>query len=51
MLEDMPSYGPQVNEMHERTVRRLLDLPAYRLRYGDLGSAVQCLRRITAATH
>ena len=29
ILCDMPSYGPEVNAMHERTVRSLAEVPAY----------------------
>lgn len=46
MLEDMPSYGAEVNAMHERAMRRLLKAPSFRLRYGDLESAVRCLEKV-----
>jgi hypothetical protein len=49
MLGDMPSYGAEVNEMHERSIRRLAEVRAFRLRYGDLDGAVACLGEIDAA--
>lgn len=36
LLRDMPSYGPQVNAMHERAVAHLAGVPAFRLRYRSL---------------
>ena len=30
LLADMPSYGEEVDELHERAVRRLAEAPAYR---------------------
>jgi hypothetical protein len=49
MLGDMPSYGAEVNAMHERSIRRLAQVRAFRLRYGNLDGAVTCLGRINAA--
>jgi hypothetical protein len=48
MLCDMPSYGAEVNAMHERTMRRLLTVPTFRLRYGAWEDAVRYLARIAA---
>ena len=43
ILRDMPSYGPEVNAMHERTVRRLVEVPAYRMQYERLDDAIGSL--------
>jgi hypothetical protein len=48
MLCDMPSYGAEVNAMHERTIHRLLEAPKFGLRYGDLDGAIECLARLVA---
>ena len=48
MLADMPSYGAEVDAMHERTIARLLTLPAFRMRYGELDGAIRCLERLNA---
>jgi hypothetical protein len=43
LIGDMPSYGEEVRVRVERTLRRLLDVPAYRLTYGPLDEAVTAL--------
>lgn len=43
LLEDLPSYGPEVNAMHERTVGMLAGLPAWRLTYNALDDAIKLL--------
>jgi hypothetical protein len=43
LMADLPSYGPEVNAAHERTVARLAELPAYRLIYRELEEAVNLL--------
>jgi hypothetical protein len=43
LLADMPSYGEDVNAMHERTVRKLSGAPAWRMRYETLEDAVRIL--------
>jgi hypothetical protein len=43
LLREMPSYGSQVNAMHERTVRRLGEVPAYRMQYERLDDAIDLL--------
>ena len=48
LLRDMPSYGAEVNAMHERCVRRLEGVPSFRLRYSGLADAVECLDRVAA---
>jgi hypothetical protein len=49
ILGDMPSYGPVVDAMHERTVRRLAEVPAFRLRYERLEDASRLLAEIAGA--
>ena len=49
MLKEMPSYGPEVNAMHERTVGRLAEVSAYRLCYSALDAALARLAEITEA--
>ena len=41
-----PNYGPKVNGLHERTIRRLADVPAYRLQYSELKDALRLLDEI-----
>jgi hypothetical protein len=50
MLSDMPSYGPEVNQMHEQTIRRLEGVLAFRLRYSGLGGAIERLNGISSTT-
>ena len=46
LIADMPSYGDEVNAMHERTVRALLDVPAWRLHYRSFDEALRLLSEI-----
>lgn len=46
LLADLPSYGPEVNAAHERTVAQLAALPAWRLTYSLLDDAIRLLRQI-----
>jgi len=46
LLADLPSYGPEVNAAHERTVAQLAALPARRLAYSLLDDAIRLLREI-----
>ena len=46
MLADMPSYGPEVNAMHESTIHSLARLPAWQLRYRSLDDAIRLLSGI-----
>jgi hypothetical protein len=46
LLRDLPSYGPEVNAAHERTVRNLAGLPAWRLTYSELHDAIRLLREL-----
>ena len=43
LLAELPSYGPEVNAMHERTIHSLTRLPAWRLRYRTLDDAIRLL--------
>jgi hypothetical protein len=43
LLQDLPSYGPEVNATHERTVAMLAALPAWRLKYRTLSDAIHLL--------
>jgi hypothetical protein len=43
LIGDMPSYGDEVRARMEKTARKLLDVPAYRLTYGRLDDAVTAL--------
>jgi len=44
LLQDLPSYGPEVNAVHERTVGMLASLPAWRLTYSALDDAIRVLK-------
>jgi hypothetical protein len=46
VLDDMPSYGPAVDAMHEATVQRLAEVPAWRLRYHSIGDGVELLSKL-----
>jgi len=43
LLRDLPSYGEEVDDLHERTVRRVAAAPAYRLRYDSLQDGIRLL--------
>jgi hypothetical protein len=47
LLVSMPSYGEEVRLRHERTMSRLLEVPAYRLRYSRLEDAVELLEQLS----
>jgi hypothetical protein len=44
LLRDLPSYGPEVNAAHERTIGILAALPAFRLTYSSLDDAIRILK-------
>ncbi len=46
LLADMPVYDASVNEFHESTVQQLLDVPAWRIRYGNPGEGVALLNEL-----
>ena len=48
LLGDMPSYGSETRARHERAMRRLMEVPAYRLRYERLEDALALLDALKA---
>jgi hypothetical protein len=46
ILADMPCYGGDVDVLHERTVRQLIEVPAYRLNYQSVQDGVTLLAQI-----
>jgi hypothetical protein len=46
LLEDLPSYGPEVNAAHERTIGILANLPAWKLTYSSLEEAIKLLSEL-----
>ena len=46
LLADMPTYGADVDAMHERTVNRLAEAPAWRMRYRTLDEAIAMLESL-----
>jgi hypothetical protein len=47
LLRDMPSYGKEVDMIHQRTVETLTEVPAFRLHYRSLDEAVTLLSGIS----
>lgn len=43
LLEDLPSYGAEVNAVHEKTIGKLSELPAWRLTYSTLDDAIRAV--------
>jgi hypothetical protein len=46
LLQDLPTYGPEVDAMHERAIRGLENLPAWRLHYDSLDDALKLLSEV-----
>jgi hypothetical protein len=46
LLADLPSYGPDVNALHEATIHHLTGLPAWHLRYRTLEEGIRLLSEI-----
>jgi hypothetical protein len=46
ILDDMATYGEEVDALHERTVRGLAPVPAWRMRYDTLEQAVRMLESL-----
>jgi len=46
LLRDRPSYGAETDRRHERTIRRLVELPAYGLRYESPEEGVRLVARL-----
>ncbi len=49
LLADMPSYGPEVNALHESTLRQLERVPAWRMRYEGLEEGIALLSDLEPA--
>jgi hypothetical protein len=43
---DMPSYGPEIDPIHERAVRAVTDKPAFRLRYETIQQGLDLLSQL-----
>jgi serine kinase of HPr protein (carbohydrate metabolism regulator) len=50
LLRDMPSYGEDVNAMHERAVVHIAAAGAFRLRYESLDDAVAVLTNLPGSS-
>ena len=50
LVRNMPSYGDEVRAMVERAVRRLRQVPAYRMQYDALDDAVDLLSKLAHTT-
>jgi hypothetical protein len=48
LLAEMPSYGAEVNAVHEKTIGDLALLPAWRVHFHELEDAVRLLKKIPA---
>ena len=46
LMGDMNSDGEEVNAMYEKTVRRLAEVPSYRMRYEGLDEAIGLLAKL-----
>jgi hypothetical protein len=46
LIADVPSYGPEVNTMHEETIGELARVPAWRMHYQTLDEALELLSGI-----
>jgi len=46
LRSDMPSYGPEIDPIHERAVRALTEKPAYRLHYETIQQGLDLLSQI-----
>jgi len=47
LMRDMPSYGDEINAIHQRTVERLSEVPAFRMRYHTLAQGIDFLLSIS----
>lgn len=47
LLEEGPSYGDEVLARHEKAIRRIAGMPAWRMRYDTLAEALELLAKIT----
>jgi hypothetical protein len=46
LLADLPSYGPEVDDLHERAIGMLAGLPAWRLTYSELSDGIELLSKL-----
>jgi hypothetical protein len=46
LLAEMPSYGAEVNAVHEKMIADLTQLPAWRIRFHTLEDAIRLLREL-----
>jgi hypothetical protein len=46
LMADMPSYGTEVNAMHDRMVWRLAEIPVFRMQYESLNDAIELLGQL-----
>jgi hypothetical protein len=46
LIQDACPYGEEVQARHERTIRRLVELPVHRLRYNRLEEALELLKQL-----
>ncbi|HEY2018560.1 MAG TPA: hypothetical protein VGH38_33880, partial [Bryobacteraceae bacterium] len=46
LLREGPDYGPEVLARHERAIRRIAGLPAWRMSYDTLEEAVEFLANL-----
>jgi hypothetical protein len=46
LRSDMPSYGPEIDPIHERAVRAVTDRPAFRLRYETIQQGLDLLSQL-----
>jgi hypothetical protein len=47
LLTDLPTYGDEVNAVHERTIGALAAVPAWRMHYQTLEEALELLAGIS----
>lgn len=43
LYADGPSYGDEVDAMHERTLNQLVEVPAFRMHYESVSDAIRIL--------
>jgi hypothetical protein len=46
LFADMPSYGPEIDPIHERAIRAVTEAPAFRLRYETIQQGLDLLSQI-----
>jgi hypothetical protein len=43
LLTEMPSYGEEVDDLHERAIRSVTSAPAFRLHYQSIEDGIRLL--------